>query len=165
MIVTTSSSAWCGSLALVASSQLTSICLLQSQALGDTLRRIGIVTLVSQLATFSTFTYFPPFSLFEDLRNGMRGIPAEAEARPMNHAGPRATLGAIISASLRLVGPRRRPGKFKINAIGELEAAVRLGSPSSPRQEQSRGCGNDQIPPLPEAARRSTGQFPATPRR
>lgn len=52
------------------------------------------VTLVSQLAAFSTFTYFPPpFSLFEDSRNGMRGIPAEAEARPMNHAGPRAALG------------------------------------------------------------------------
>ena len=78
----------------VACSQLTSIWLLQSQALGDTLRRIGIVTLVSQLAAFSTFTYFPPpFSLFEDSRNGMRGIPAEAEARPMNHAGPRAALG------------------------------------------------------------------------
>ncbi len=78
----------------VACSQLTSIWLLQSQALGDTLRRIGIVTHVSQLAAFSIFTYFPPpFSLFEDPRNGMRDLPAEAGQLQMNHAGPRAAWG------------------------------------------------------------------------
>lgn len=71
----------------VACSQLISIWLLQSQAL-DKLRHMGIGALIIQLAAFSTFTYFPPpFSIFEDTRNGMRGIPADAVPLPMNHTG------------------------------------------------------------------------------
>ncbi|MFQ6160865.1 MULTISPECIES: hypothetical protein [Sinorhizobium] len=34
------------------------------QMLNNTLRRIGILTLVSQLVTFSIFTYFPPQGCF-----------------------------------------------------------------------------------------------------
>lgn len=71
----------------VAGSQLISIWLLQSQAL-DKLRHMGIGALIIQLTAFSTFTYFPPpFSIFEDTRNGMRGIPADAVPLPMNHTG------------------------------------------------------------------------------
>lgn len=89
----------------VACSQLTSIWLLQSQKLDDTLQRIGIVTFISQLAAFSIFTYFPPmFSLFEDQRNGVRGLPPEAGQTPMNHTGP-VRLGAMISLCLQLVAP------------------------------------------------------------
>jgi hypothetical protein len=69
-------------------SQLASAWLLQSQTFGSTLQRTGIVLLACQLAAFSTFTFLPPpLPLFEDSRNGTRGIPTDFERGTMHHGG------------------------------------------------------------------------------
>jgi hypothetical protein len=44
---------------------------------------IGIGLLVCQFAAFSTFTFYPPtIGLFEDERNGIRGIPPQTSIGP-----------------------------------------------------------------------------------
>jgi hypothetical protein len=61
----------------IVAGQLASIRLLKTGPRATRWYIIGIGLLVCQLAAFSTFTLYPPaIGLFEDSRNGMRGIPS-----------------------------------------------------------------------------------------
>jgi len=54
-------------------------------------RSIGVALLACQLAAYSAFTFYPPaLRVFEDPRNGIRGIP------PVNTPSPLGTHGAVI---------------------------------------------------------------------
>ena len=63
----------------VAAAQLASAQLLKANIHNRRGRSIGISLLLCQFVAYSTFTYYPPpLGLFEDGRNGTRGIPSKA---------------------------------------------------------------------------------------
>ena len=56
--------------------QLSSALLVKSELKFDWVRSTGGILLAIQLAAYSSFTFYPPaFGVFEDSRNGIRGIP------------------------------------------------------------------------------------------
>jgi hypothetical protein len=63
----------------VVATQLASAQLLRANIHTRWAHSIGIGLLLCQIAVYSTFTYYPPaVGLFEDGRNGTRGIPRNA---------------------------------------------------------------------------------------
>lgn len=69
----------------VVATQLASAQLLKADIHARWGRSIGISLLLCQIAVYSTFTYYPPsVGLFEDGRNGTRGIPLNV----IDTAGP-----------------------------------------------------------------------------
>lgn len=70
----------------VAAAQLASAQLFSANIQARRVSLIGIGLLVCQLAAYSTFTFFPPpLGLFEDGRNGIRGIPPQEFAPTASH--------------------------------------------------------------------------------
>jgi hypothetical protein len=75
----------------ISAGQLFSAQLVSSDVQAVSVRSIGIALLVCQLAAYFAFTFHPPTSrLFEDPRNGIRGIP------PVDTPSPLGTHGAAI---------------------------------------------------------------------
>ena len=90
----------------VVAAQLASAQLLKADICTRWARSIGISLLLCQLVAYSTFTYCPPpLGLFEDGRNGIRGIP------------PNVTDIAIVSG--RDGGDRLRRGRFGSRTVAD----------------------------------------------
>ena len=90
----------------IALGQLVSAKLLGATTLSNVTRTIGIGLLFCQVAAYSTLTFYPPpFALFEDSRDGNRGIPIRSSRSNAN--------GIEIAGrgdTLQLFGPRNRDG-------------------------------------------------------
>jgi len=72
----------------ITAAQLVSAQLVKANFQTVWLRTIGIALLVCQLVAYSAFTFHtPPFAMFEDPRNGIRGIPAVETLSPSGTHG------------------------------------------------------------------------------
>ena len=79
----------------VVATQLASAKLVKANLRKRWVSLIGLGLLLCQFAAYSTFTFYPPpLGLFEDGRNGIRGIPRCYYAQPITLIGAKTSIGS-----------------------------------------------------------------------